>query len=42
LAPLSQWQNNGKLILLYPPELANRSNPGQKYVPIRELRAKQK
>ncbi len=42
LAPLSQWQNDGKIVLLYPPELAKMSNPGQQYVPIKELRARQK
>jgi branched-chain amino acid transport system substrate-binding protein len=42
LSPLSQWQNDGKLVLLYPPELAKSSNPGQQYVPIKDLRAKQK
>jgi branched-chain amino acid transport system substrate-binding protein len=40
--PLSQWQHNGKLVILYPPEMAKMSNPGQQYLPIKELRAKQK
>ena len=42
LAPPSQWQNEGKLILLFPPEVAKMSNPGQNYVGVKDLRARQK
>jgi hypothetical protein len=42
LSPLSQWQNDGKLVLMYPPEVVKQSNPGQGYVAIKDLRARQK
>jgi hypothetical protein len=42
LAPVSQWQNDGKLNLLFPLEVAKMSNPGQNYISIKDLRARQK
>ena len=42
LAPVSQWQNDGKIVLLYPPEVVKMSNPGQGFMSLKELRAKQK
>jgi len=42
IAPVSQWQDDGKLVILHPPEVAEKSNPGEGYVPIKELRARAK
>ena len=42
LAPLSQWQNDGRMVLLWPPEVMQKTNPGQGYVSLKDLRAKQK
>ena len=42
LAPLSQWQNDGKMILLWPPEVMQKTNPGQGYVSLKQLRGRQK
>jgi branched-chain amino acid transport system substrate-binding protein len=42
LSPVSQWQNDGKIVLMYPLEVAKMSNPGQSYMAIKDLRARQK
>jgi branched-chain amino acid transport system substrate-binding protein len=39
VAPLSQWQKNGSLVILFPPEVVNQSNPGKGYISPAELRA---
>jgi branched-chain amino acid transport system substrate-binding protein len=42
IAPLSQWQDNGKLVMLHPPEVAEKTNPGVGYVSPKELRQRSK
>ena len=42
IAPLAQWQDGGRLVNLYPPEVAERTNPGEGYVSPRELRERAK
>lgn len=40
ICPVSQWQNDGKLVILYPFKVAEKSNPGKNYVPLKTLRAR--
>lgn len=38
IAPFSQWQDGGRLVMLFPPEVAEQTNPGEGYVSPKELR----
>jgi hypothetical protein len=42
IAPFAQWQDGGKLVSLYPPEVAKKTNPGKGYVSPKELRDRAK
>jgi ABC-type branched-subunit amino acid transport system substrate-binding protein len=42
IAPFAQWQDGGKLVSLYPPEVAKKTNPGKGYVSPKELRERAK
>jgi len=36
--PYGQFQKDGELVILYPEEVAKATNPGQTFIPVRELR----
>ena len=42
IAPFSQWQDGGKLVSLFPREIAEKTNPGVGYVSPKELRKRAK
>ena len=42
IAPFAQWQDSGRLVSLYPPEVAKKTNPGKGYVSPKELRERAK
>lgn len=40
--PFAQWQGEGKITFLYPPEVAQKNSPGGKFITPKELRAGKK
>lgn len=42
LSPIGQWQNDGKLLLLWPPESVEKYTPGQGHIMPKDLRDKQR
>jgi len=42
IAPFAQWQDGGRLVSLYPPEVAEKTNPGVGYVSPKVLRERAK